>query len=215
MIKDYKQELLIATGNPGKIREIEESLRGLQITPRYLKDFDLFPVAETGETYEDNAVLKATGYAKQTGIWALADDSGLEVDALGGLPGVRSARFAGNAASDLDRTSKLLKAMARTQQERTARFICCMALARGSLNPDAQNDADPELLYVCEGRCEGEIGFEPRGRNGFGYDPIFIPMGYDMTFGQLPASVKNVISHRAKALTAIREFLICRERTGS
>jgi XTP/dITP diphosphohydrolase len=202
-------EILIASGNPGKTREIEEAFRSIPIRFRYLREFrKISPVEESGKTYEENAILKALSYSKQTGICALADDSGLEVDALGGLPGVRSARYGGSSASDQQRTEKLLTALAEHHgQKRTARFICCMALA-GLASKEAQAGSDePAVFHVCESKCEGLIGKTPRGKNGFGYDPIFIPMGYSRTFGELPPSVKNVISHRAQALAAMRDFL--------
>jgi non-canonical purine NTP pyrophosphatase (RdgB/HAM1 family) len=147
-------EILIATSNPGKVREIEEALRGLPIQFRYLREFPkISPVEESGKTYEENAILKAAGYSKQTGICALADDSGLEVDALGGLPGVRSARYGGDGASDQERTEKLLMALTDHQaQKRTARFICCMALS-GLASKEAPSGHDePALIHVCESK---------------------------------------------------------------
>jgi XTP/dITP diphosphohydrolase len=209
MIHSQSIEMLIATGNRGKVREIEEALRGLPLRLRYLREFPkIAPVEETGKTYEENAILKAVSYSKQTGICALADDSGLEVDALGGHPGVRSARYGGSGASDQERTEKLLVALTDYQpQKRTARFICCMALA-GLASKEAQTGNDePAVIHVCESKCEGLIGDTPRGNNGFGYDPVFIPIGYNRTFGELPSIVKNVISHRAQALAGMREFL--------
>jgi XTP/dITP diphosphohydrolase len=202
-------EILIATSNPGKVREIEEALRGLPIQFRYLREFPkISPVEESGKTYEENAILKAAGYSKQTGICALADDSGLEVDALGGLPGVRSARYGGDGASDQERTEKLLMALTDHQaQKRTARFICCMALSGLASREAPSGHDEPALIHVCESKCEGLIGETSCGNNGFGYDPVFIPIGYNRTFGELPSTVKNVISHRAQALAAMRDFL--------
>jgi non-canonical purine NTP pyrophosphatase (RdgB/HAM1 family) len=201
-------EVLIATGNPGKIREIEEALRGVPISWRYLREFqNILPVDETGETYEENAIMKAVSYSKQVGICALADDSGLEVDALGGLPGVRSARYGGESASDRERTERLLKALTDCPgQDRSARFVCCMAFAGWPVREEQARSDEPTVLHVCEDRCEGVIGEMPYGNNGFGYDPIFIPIGYTATFGELPSAVKNVISHRARALAAMRDF---------
>ncbi len=198
-------QLLIATSNSGKIREIEEALLGLPITPRYLAEFpDLSSVEEVGETYEENAVLKALGYSSATGLYALADDSGLEVDALKGKPGVRSARFGGEHASDADRTAKLLREISGyPDRERSARFVCCMAIAG---NSPADSTAT-RVLHVSEGICEGLIAQEPLGTNGFGYDPVFIPAHYQKTFGELTPEVKATLSHRAKALAAMRQFL--------
>ena len=202
-------ELLIATHNVGKIRELQQTLRELPITLRYLAEFpEIATIDETGETYEANAILKARGYAEQTGICALGDDSGLEVDALGGKPGILSARFGGNNASDQDRTKKLLREIEPHQdRERTARFVCCMAFAGWeSRNPEPRT-TPPRILNVSEGTCEGMITTEPRGAGGFGYDPIFIPHGYSKTFGELSKDVKATLSHRAKALAAMRKFL--------
>jgi XTP/dITP diphosphohydrolase len=201
-------EILVATRNPGKIREMHEALRPSQIELRYLHEFpDVTSVDEVGRTYEENAILKALGYSKQTGICALADDSGLEVDALGGMPGVVSARFAGHRASDHERIEKLLAAISECPyQARTARFVCCMALA--GWQPDKNSDrGEPSLLSVTEGKCEGVIATAPRGALGFGFDPVFVPGGYSETFSELPAQVKNSISHRALALVAMRDFL--------
>ena len=203
-------ELLIATHNRGKIRELQQALRELPITLRYLNEFPaVATVDETGQTYEQNAILKALGYANQTGIYALGDDSGLEVDALGGKPGVRSARYGGENVSDNFRTQKLLSELTPYQDPgRKARFVCCMAFA-GWRSPGIDSQTTPaRILNVSAGTCEGVIAQEPRGVGGFGYDPIFIPRGYDETFGELSKDVKARLSHRAKALAAMREFLI-------
>ena len=202
-------ELLIATHNAGKTRELQQALRSLPITLRYLAEFpEIATIDETGQTYEENAILKALGYAEQTGICALGDDSGLEVDALGGKPGVLSARFGGEDASDQDRTKKLLRELESHQdRERSARFVCCMAFAGWQSISSEARTTPPRVLNVSEGKCEGVITTEPRGAGGFGYDPIFIPLGYDETFGELSKDVKATLSHRAKALAAMREFL--------
>ena len=207
MIHRPNLEVLVATGNPGKMREIQESLRSLPIRLRYLGEFrDISPVEEVGETYEENAILKAVSYSKQAGICSLADDSGLEVDALGGKPGVLSARYGGD--SDQERTERLLMALTQGPlHERTARFVCCMAFAGWPPGESRSGSGEPQVLNVCESRCEGLIGEEPRGANGFGYDPVFVPTGYDETFAELSSAVKNVISHRAQALAAMRQFL--------
>lgn len=209
MILKPRLELLIATRNAGKIRELQETLRELPITLRHLAEFpDVSPVEEVGRTYEDNAILKALSYSEQTGICALADDSGLEVDALGGMPGVLSARFRGENASDQARTEKLLSVLAPYQdRERAARFVCCMAVAGWPISDSEPRATEPRVLYVSEGKCEGLIGLEPRGTGGFGYDPIFLPVGYDETFGELSGEVKRSLSHRARALSAMRMFL--------
>ena len=201
-------EILVATRNPGKIREMHEALRPSQIKLRYLHEFpDVSSIDEVGRTYEENAVLKALGYSKQTGICALADDSGLEVDALGGMPGALSARFGGEHASDDERIEKLLAAISeRPDQERIARFVCCMALAGWQPNGKVDGN-EPRLLSITEAKCEGVIATAPRGARGFGFDPVFVPGGYSETVSELPAEVKNTISHRALALAAMREFL--------
>lgn len=195
-------EIVIATRNLGKVREIQAALTSLPVKLRYLEEFhDVSTVAEVGHTYEDNAVLKALGYAKQTGLCALADDSGLEVDALNGMPGVFSARFGGDHSSDQQRIEKLLTALSEQGgQSSTARFVCCMALA-------GWDKAEPVLLGVTEAKCEGVITTAQRGDGGFGYDPIFVPAGYEATFGELGAEVKDKISHRALAIAAMREII--------
>lgn len=207
MIHRPHLELLVATNNPGKIREIEQSLRDISVKLRYLGEFgDISSVDEMGATYEENAILKAVSYSKQTGLCSLADDSGLEVDGLDGRPGVLSARYGG--ASDQERTEGLLTELSqRSLRDRTARFVCCMALAGWPLRQSAGSKGDPDVLHICRGKCEGLIGDEPRGKNGFGYDPVFVPNGYDKTFAELPSTIKNVISHRAKAIAGMRHFL--------
>lgn len=201
-------ELLLATGNRGKAQEIRQALQGL---PLRLSQLDEFPnvssVEEDGVTYRDNAVLKALGYSKQTGLFALADDSGLEVDALAGAPGPLSARFAGEFATDQKRIQKLLFALEEQSLSlRTARFVCCIALA-GWVSQEQDPENNLQLISLFEGKCEGSIANVPRGSNGFGYDPIFIPTGYAVTFAELPSEVKDRISHRAKALAMMRQFL--------
>ena len=193
------EELLIATRNAGKVLEFSRLLGDLPVTLRGLADFpDLGEVEETGETLEENATLKARVYAGQTGLLALADDSGLHVDALGGAPGVRSARYAGPLVTDAERNALLLSALNATRDgERRARFVCVLALYRPA----------GDSLKLFRGTCEGRIGHEPRGDGGFGYDPIFIPDGYSQSFGELPSDVKDRISHRAVALSAVRSFL--------
>lgn len=208
MITRGRLEVLIATSNRGKIREIQEALGASPVKLRYLEDFrDVLPVEETGKTYRENAILKALSYSKQTGVCTLADDSGLEVDALGGKPGVHSARFGGHRASDRDRIRKLLVALSQYPNgKRTARFVCCMALAEWK-QEELDPHADARVLSVAEGRCEGLIIHESRGANGFGFDPVFRPVGYNATFAEMSPDVKRMISHRVQALALIREFL--------
>lgn len=183
----------------GKLREIREICRGLPFEFSSLKDhFDPVPsIPEDGATFLENARQKAEWVYSRTKIWALADDSGLEVDFLNGQPGVHSARYAGEHASDAQRIDKLLAACEECHEGlRTARFRCAVVLACGD------NDE-----IIGEGTCEGRIGFAPRGSDGFGYDPLFFPDGFDRTFAELAAEEKNVISHRGKALAALRRIL--------
>jgi non-canonical purine NTP pyrophosphatase (RdgB/HAM1 family) len=209
MIQLPRLELLIATTNPGKILEIQEAFSDLPLIVRSLDDFpQISPVEEVGTTYEENAILKALNYAAQTRLCAIADDSGLEVNALGGLPGVLSARYGGASSSDEERTAKLLAEIAdKGSLERGARFVCCMAFA-GWKASDISSVADkPTLLNLSKGKCRGHIAERARGDKGFGYDPLFIPEGYHATFAELPAHIKGLISHRAHALWSMRDFL--------
>ena len=190
--------LLVATNNPGKIREFRDLLADL-VTITFPKECGLnLEVAETGLTFEENARIKATAYVQAAGLVTLADDSGLEVDALEGAPGVWSARYAGAQANDSDRVRKLLTALADVPPgRRTARFRCVVAVA------DPGGD-----VRTAEGTCEGEIGLAPRGEHGFGYDPAFVVQGFGgLTMAELPAEVKNQVSHRARALMAARQIL--------
>lgn len=199
MTESQFSELLIATRNPGKIRELESLVGALPLRLRSLSEFPSIPeVEETGMTFTENAVLKAIGYASQSGLWTLADDSGLEVEALGGAPGVFSARYAGPEASDAERVTLLLDELSRTKdQQRRARFVCVIAVA----------DLDGRVAHVAQGLCDGHLAHAPRGTGGFGYDPIFIPDGYQQTFGELPSEVKESISHRSRAFQAASTFL--------
>lgn len=210
MARNRGLEILIATRNLGKVREIQAALSSLPVKLRYLEEFrNVSTVVEDGKTYEDNAVLKALGYAKQTGVCALADDSGLEVDALNGMPGVFSARFGGDHASDQQRIDKLLTALSEQPgQSPTARFVCCMAFGGWQPTQGQVERPEPALLGVTEAKCEGLITTAQRGEGGFGYDPIFVPAGYDATFGELPGAVKAKTSHRALALAAMREIIV-------
>lgn len=191
--------LLLGTRNPGKIYEIKLILGDLPLEFCSLNDFPNVAVAlEDADTYAGNAIKKARFYARETGVPALADDSGLQVEALGGAPGVISARYAGEHANDADRRKLLLSELATTGSvNRRARFVCAIAIAT----------VTGEVLNLSEGICEGTITFEPRGESGFGYDPLFVPDGYGQTFGELSDEVKNRISHRARALLKLRDFL--------
>jgi XTP/dITP diphosphohydrolase len=197
---NVKPELLIATRNAGKVREFASLLAA---EPLWIRGLNEFPqttdVEETGATFAENASLKARSYAAQTGLWTLADDSGLEVEALDGAPGLYSARYgAPHATTDAARTARLLAELSRTgDDQRRARFACVIAIAR----PPA------DTLDLFKGECLGRIAHEPRGRNGFGYDPVFIPDGFEQTFGELNDEIKRDISHRARALHAALAFL--------
>ena len=193
------QSLLVATRNEGKLAELQQLLGDLPLELYGLTDFpDVETVPETGESFVENASLKAAGYAAQTSLLTLADDSGLEVDALGGAPGILSARYAGEGASDADRTARLLAELSNIPAaKRLARFVSAVAIA----------NSDGRILNVSVGTCEGHIDFAPHGTGGFGYDPVFIPSGYEKSFAELKSAIKNQISHRAQALSAAREFL--------
>ena len=192
------RKLLLATRNPGKVREYRELLQGLpvELTWPEAEGITLEP-EEAGATFAENAILKARAYAAASGLLTWADDSGLEVDALGGEPGVRSSRYAGPGASDADRYRLLLRKMAGVPWERrTARFRCVIAIA------------DPAgALHTAEGTCEGIIAFAPRGANGFGYDPVFYLPDRGCTMAELSPAEKNQISHRARAARAARRIL--------
>ncbi|UCC62593.1 MAG: XTP/dITP diphosphatase [Anaerolineae bacterium] len=187
------RRFLVATNNPGKVKEYAGLLGDLPVTLTTPTQEGLsLAVAETGATFAENAILKARAYAKASGLLTLADDSGLEVDALDGAPGVRSARYAGQGASDEDRCRLLLRNLADVPPgKRTARFRCVVAMA----TPEGE-------VHTAEGRCEGVIGFESRGRHGFGYDPVFYLPDRGQTMAELPPEVKNRISHRARAIQA-------------
>ena len=192
--------LVIATHNRGKAAEIRKLLGDIPWRLVSLQEFEGVGIAEENkDSYEGNAVLKARYYAMATHNWVLADDSGLEVAALGGAPGVLSARYAGENASDAERRDLLLAEIEkRGAIDRRARFVCSAAIA----------DPTGEVRKLTEGVCEGVIAQEARGDGGFGYDPIFIPDGYRQTFGELAEDIKDRISHRAKALLKARDFLL-------
>ena len=192
--------LVLATRNAGKIREFRGLFHGLPLELKSLRDFEDMPeVEETGQTYGQNAELKARASASQTGQLSLADDSGLEIEALGNAPGVLSARFAGADAGYDDKIPKLLSMLTDSgDTERRARFVCSAALA----------DPRGVILYTAEGVCSGTIAEDARGTGGFGYDPIFVPDGYDQTFAELPDDIKRRISHRARASELIIRYLL-------
>jgi len=190
--------VVIATRNQGKIAEFRELLRGLDVNVLSLTDFPGLPeVAETGATFQENALLKARAAAGATGLVAMADDSGLEVDYLKGAPGIYSSRYAGSDHDDAASIRKLLAALEEVPaNRRAARFRCVIAIT----TPDGGE-------YLSEGVCEGRITREPRGAGGFGYDPVFLVPSLDQTFAELGDLVKNRISHRAQAMANAREIL--------
>jgi len=190
--------LIVATRNRGKIREIREALKGLSIRIYALSDFDgVAEIEEDGKSFTENALKKARFYSKVFGKLTLADDSGLEVECLKGMPGIYSARYAGERASNRENNQKLLKEMEGIPlSKRGARFKCVMAL----VSPDGKE-------AMTEGSCKGRIGMRERGRRGFGYDPLFILPKYGKTMAQLPLKEKNRISHRGKALRRLRKTI--------
>ena len=192
-------ELVVATRNTHKTREIQHIL-GPDFRVRDLGAHpEIKEIVESGISFEENAKLKALTASKQLPALVIADDSGLEVDALDGAPGIYSARYAGTNATDTDKIDKLLRELVRvraTEAGRRARFRCVVAAARNG-----------NLLATFEGIVEGRIADNVRGVLGFGYDPIFVPNGFEQTFGELPAELKNAISHRAKAVRALAERL--------
>ena len=185
-----ERRLLVATGNPGKVLELAELLRDVPFTLVSLRDLGLpTEIEEPADTFEGNAVIKAETYARMSGLLTMADDSGLEVDALDGAPGVHSKRFAGDDASDDDRTALVLQRLGQTPWERrTARYRCVLALA-----------APGEATVTCEGVCSGIIEYGPRGDGGFGYDPVFYLPEFGKTVAELSLEEKNRVSHRARA----------------
>ena len=191
-------KLLLATSNPGKIKEYRFLLDSLGYQIITLAEEGIVKVVtESGNSYEKNARLKAITYAKLSQLTALADDSGLEVDALNGEPGVKSARFAGEAATDAERVSFLLaKLNGVPGEQRTACFKCVIVIA----TPEGQSK-------VCYGECRGMIALEAKGENGFGYDPIFFLPELGKTMAELPSEMKNKISHRARASQKARQVL--------
>jgi XTP/dITP diphosphohydrolase len=193
-----KTELILGTRNHGKIAEFRSLFKGMYIRLLSFYDFpDVPPVVEDGTTFQENAEKKAKTIAKATGRIAVSDDSGLEVDFLNAVPGVFSARFAGERATDRDNARKVLKMLDGVPwNKRSARFVCviCAATPKGK-------------SVGAQGVCRGTISFEMRGSHGFGYDPIFIPNGYRMTMAEMEPELKNKVSHRADAMKKFRKVL--------
>lgn len=191
-------KILIATNNKGKARELYELLNRIPFELVTLADVGITTqVEETGETFDENARIKARAYAAASGLLTLADDSGLEVEVLGGEPGIKSARYAGENASDSDRVNLLLSKLKEVPREkRNARFKCVIAIS----TPTGE-------IAVTAGECRGLIGFEPKGKNGFGYDPIFFFPELGKTMAELPSEVKGQISHRAHAARQVPDIL--------
>ena len=186
------KQIVLATGNLGKVREINELLadHDLEVLPQ--SAFKVPEAEETGLTFVENALIKARNAAAHTGLPAIADDSGLEVDALQGAPGIYSSRYAGQTASDRDNLEKLLADLADLPEEqRTARFQCLMVYLRHAKDPTP---------LICQGTWEGRVLFAPRGGNGFGYDPVFYVPTHDCSSAEQPPEIKNRLSHRGQAL---------------
>lgn len=187
------RRILIATSNPGKLREIQAVMANLAVRWLTLADLDPMPEArEDGDTFEANAAKKALHYAAASGLWTLADDSGLVVDALHGAPGVRSARYSGTGDDQANNRKLIAELRGVPAEKRNARFVCCLALARPG-----------EILAACRGSIAGFIIDEPRGRRGFGYDPHFYLPDREATTAELDPAEKNRISHRGTALRTL------------
>lgn len=188
----HGEKIVLASNNAGKVREINQLLSDQQIQVVPQKEFGIGDIEETGLTFVENAILKARNAAKESGLAAIADDSGLEVDALKGAPGIYSARFAGSDCNDQDNNIKLLESLKDIpEQERTARFQCVMIYLR--------HGEDPTPI-ICQGTWEGRILQTPSGENGFGYDPLFFVPERNCSSAELPAATKNQLSHRGQAL---------------
>ncbi len=195
--------VVVATGNPGKLRELSELLAGLGLELLSQSALGVTGIEETGATFVENALLKARHASQRTGLAAIADDSGLEVDALGGAPGIYSARYAGAQADDAANNTRLVHALFGIPAgQRTARYRCVLAWV---LRAD---DAQP---LIAQGLWEGEIVATPRGRGGFGYDPHFWLPGLQRTAAELDAATKNLISHRGQAMRRLRSLLQARQ----
>lgn len=200
------RRVVLATANRGKLAELQALLAGcgFEVVPQ--SDFGVEPPVEDGDSFAANALIKARHAARVSGLPAIADDSGLEVDALGGRPGIHSARYAGPACSDADNNAKLLTELAGVEDaRRSARYRCAVAYVE---------HADDPAPLVCEAAWEGRIATAPRGAGGFGYDPLFLPAGETRTAAEMQAAEKNRVSHRAKALAALAEALARRASAG-
>ena len=186
------KQVVLASSNRGKVREINQMLAGLHLSVVPQSDFKVMDADETGLTFVENALLKARNATRHTGLPAIADDSGIEVDYLNGAPGIYSARYAGKSASDEQNLRKLLDDLVGIpEEERTARFQCLMVYLRHEFDPTP---------IICQGTWEGRILLESRGANGFGYDPIFFVPTHNCSSAELPPEVKNKLSHRGQAL---------------
>jgi XTP/dITP diphosphohydrolase len=186
------EKIVLASNNAGKVREINQLLadQDIQVVPQ--KEFGIGDIEETGLTFVENAILKARHAAKESGLAAIADDSGLEVDALKGAPGIYSARFAGPGCNDQDNNEKLLNELKSVpESERTARFQCLLVYMRHAEDPTP---------IICQGTWEGRILLAPSGENGFGYDPLFFVPEQNCSSAELPPEIKNQLSHRGQAL---------------
>ncbi len=200
-----EDRIVLASNNPGKLREIDQILSDCQLHIVSQQAFNVKDVQENGLTFVENAILKARHAAAVCGLPAIADDSGLEVDALNGAPGIYSARYAGPGCSDEDNNVKLLNELRDIpESERTARFQCVIVYMRHA------HDATP---LICSGSWEGRILYQARGSHGFGYDPLFYVATHNCSSAELPPAVKNRISHRAQALRALRQALMCSEQS--
>ncbi|MEK9133904.1 MAG: RdgB/HAM1 family non-canonical purine NTP pyrophosphatase [Pseudomonadota bacterium] len=192
---NVSKTLVLASSNPGKVREINQMLGGLHLAIVPQSDFKVIDAEETGLTFVENALLKARNATRHTGLPAIADDSGIEVDYLNGAPGIYSARYAGKNASDEQNLRRLLDDLVGIPEaERTARFQCLMVYLRHEFDPTP---------IICQGTWEGRILLEPRGANGFGYDPIFFVPTHNCSSAELPPEVKNKLSHRGQALRTL------------
>lgn len=190
------RKIIAATNNKGKLKEFRELLKDFPVEVVSLHDMGLdMEIEETGETFEDNAKIKSVSVFKATGLCSLGDDSGLCVDALDGMPGVYSARFAGENATDEDRNNLLLKKLLDVkEQNRDAKFVSAISCT-----------TEDGETFIVRGECEGRIVFEPKGENGFGYDPLFYVEQFDKTFGEMTKEEKNLISHRAEAMNKFKK----------
>ncbi len=192
-------EVIVATKNRGKVREVRRALKGLELKIYSLNDFSDIPeIEEDGKSFHENALKKARFYSTYFGKLTIADDSGLEVDGLKGLPGIYSARYAGEGASDREKNQKLLREMGEIPiSKRGARFRCVIAMV-----------SHDGIEAVAEGSCRGRIGFRGVGKKGFGYDPVFVLPQYGKTMAQLTLEEKNRVSHRGKALRKLRKIIV-------